>query len=104
MISQYLDALALKDYFTVRVSGQDVPQAKPAPDIYLLALESLKVQAHETIVIEDAAKGIQAAKGAGIPVIGLANDYQQDLSQADYVVDSLLEAGQCIRQHFSSRT
>jgi len=44
---------------------------KPNPDIYLKAIEDSKLNANETIIIEDSSIGIQAGAAAGIKVIGL---------------------------------
>jgi HAD superfamily hydrolase (TIGR01509 family) len=51
-------------------SAYDVAQPKPAPDVYLHALETLQLLANEAIVVEDSPTGIKAAKAAGLRVIG----------------------------------
>lgn len=51
-------------------SAEQVDKPKPAPDIYLFALEKLRLQPHETVVVEDSVTGVLAAKDAGIQVIG----------------------------------
>lgn len=43
---------------------------KPAPDLYLCALQGLGIEAGEALAIEDSAVGVQAARAAGIPCIG----------------------------------
>ncbi len=64
--------------------------SKPAPDIFLLAAKMLDVRPEECVVIEDAQKGLEAAKAAGMKAIGLRHvERPQDLSLADTVVDSL---------------
>ena len=45
-------------------AGDVVEHKKPAPDVYLLAAEQLKVHAHECVVIEDTEIGCRAAKAA----------------------------------------
>jgi HAD superfamily hydrolase (TIGR01509 family) len=51
-------------------SAQQVDKPKPAPDVYHHALQVLQLKPSETIVVEDSPTGVQAAKEAGIRVIG----------------------------------
>lgn len=53
------------------VTAFDVTRGKPDPEPYLLALQKTEREPHETIVIENAPLGIQAAKAAGISVIAV---------------------------------
>ncbi len=50
------------------LSGEDVKQAKPAPEIYLKAAEKLAMTPQNCVVIEDALSGIQSALAAGMDV------------------------------------
>ncbi len=49
---------------------EHVERPKPAPDVYLHALEQTGTHAHEALVIEDSPTGVIAAKAAGIRTIG----------------------------------
>src|SRR5690348_7133981 len=60
-----LSKLGLLDAFGVIVTGSDVKNGKPAPDIYLAATERLGVAARECLAIEDAPAGIESARAAG---------------------------------------
>ena len=77
----------LESYFTCIVSGEEVRHAKPAPDIYLLAAERLKIAPDTAVVIEDSANGILAAKAANMAVYGIRNGFndEQELSKADKI-------------------
>lgn len=55
----------LTEYIDEIVSGQDVALGKPAPDIFLLACEKLKLAPPSCLVFEDALTGIEAAHRAG---------------------------------------
>lgn len=79
--------------FSAIVSGEEVPYGKPAPDIYLEAAKTLDVAPKDCVVIEDARHGVLAAKRAGMMCIGFqnVNSGAQDLSKADWVVDSIRE-------------
>ena len=56
-------------HFDLVLSGDDVTAIKPAPDIYLRALERLGVAADEAIAIEDTATSMAAPLAAHIPTI-----------------------------------
>ena len=49
-------------YFQKLVSGEQVQNPKPAPDVFLKAAESLGLSAEECLVIEDSENGCRAAK------------------------------------------
>ncbi|NLI61049.1 MAG: HAD family phosphatase [Clostridiales bacterium] len=90
-IQSVLDKLELTDSFEVTVSGEDVENGKPAPDIFLRAAELLNVSPKECVVLEDAMHGINGAKKAGMKCIGFKNPNSgnQDLSNADKIVYTL---------------
>lgn len=78
--------------FTV-LAGDVVPHKKPAPDIYLLALDRLGLSPREAVVVEDSHNGLAAAAAAGIACVVTVNDYtaDEDFTGAAFVVDSLGE-------------
>ncbi len=90
-ISLVVDRLGIRPYFDALISGQNLPESKPNPAIYRLAAETLDVRPEEAVVLEDAAMGVAAAKGAGMRCIGFRNPSSgaQDLSAADFVVDDI---------------
>ena len=55
--------------FATVVCAEQAPMKKPHSQAYLLALDALKLRAHEAVALEDAEAGIAAAKAAGVPVI-----------------------------------
>ncbi len=77
--------------FDVVLAGDVVAHKKPAPDIYLLALERLGVDAADALVIEDSRNGLQAATAAGLRCVMTVNEYteEEDNSEAVLVVTSL---------------
>lgn len=60
---------ALQRYLKFSLSNEDVINAKPDPEIYLTAIEKLKLEPSECLVIEDNEKGIAAAKASGVHVL-----------------------------------
>jgi HAD superfamily hydrolase (TIGR01509 family) len=91
----FLDRHQLTQFFEVVVTGDDVDRGKPAPDIYLRAVEKLVVPPGECLVIEDALSGIAAAKAAKMRVAAIPDrrfvDPVEYKNQADYVLDGLTE-------------
>jgi HAD superfamily hydrolase (TIGR01509 family) len=73
------------------LAGDVVDHKKPAPDIYLLALERLGLKASEAVVIEDSGNGLDAARAADISCLVTVNDYTRDddFGAAALVVSSL---------------
>lgn len=70
VIADYLRELDLGDCFDAVTSAQECSCGKPEPDVFLLAAEKLRVRPKECIVIEDSAKGMIAARRAGMRWIG----------------------------------
>lgn len=68
-IELMMEKSALSCYLNTIVSNQDVEKAKPDPEIYLKAMAILSVEPSETLVVEDNAHGIAAAKASGAHVM-----------------------------------
>jgi HAD superfamily hydrolase (TIGR01509 family) len=85
------EAHGLAQYFDAAVALEDVSSHKPDPEAFLKAAAQLQVPPHRCIVIEDALKGIAAAKAAGMACVAVptALSRPDDLSAADLVVESL---------------
>ena len=73
----------------VLVCAEDVSRGKPSPDAYLLAAARLAADPAECLVIEDAPAGIQAARGAGMRIVGLTTTHRADQLAADAVAETL---------------
>jgi len=91
MIKMIIQTTKLQKYFSVIVASEDVKREKPFPDSFLLAAQLLNIKPEGCIVIEDAEKGIIAAKTAGMKAIAIPNLYTKDnnFSEADLVLDNL---------------
>lgn len=77
-------------YFPSHVGGR----AKPEPDLFLYAAAQLDAPPERCLVIEDSPRGIEAARRAGMAVIGLATTHEKELlAEADRVVESFEEMG-----------
>ncbi len=64
-----MEKAALTPYLDLMLSNQDVAKSKPAPDIYLKAMEVFGLQPHECLVVEDNENGIKAANASGAHVL-----------------------------------
>lgn len=58
-----------RQLFVAVCDGAAVPNKKPAPDVYLAALEALKISAADCLAFEDSENGLCAARAAGIPTL-----------------------------------
>ncbi|MBM4030007.1 MAG: HAD family hydrolase, partial [Planctomycetes bacterium] len=95
-IELILEEAALRRYFDVIVSAEEVARGKPDPEGFLLALQRLNelwpepITAARCLVIEDSHWGLQAARAAGMRTIAVTNTYEAaQLQQADKVVARL---------------
>jgi len=92
-IQRIFNRFGLHQYFTHIVSGEDFPQSKPDPAIFVHAAFLSVTPKENCIVIEDSTNGIKAANAAGIYCIGYnsVNSKLQDLSLADKVIQHFNE-------------
>ncbi len=80
-------------WFECIAAGDIVPQKKPAPDIYLYAMEMMGVQPEECLAFEDSDNGIRSSTAANLKTIVTVNDYTRDhdFSKAVLVLDQFGE-------------
>jgi HAD superfamily hydrolase (TIGR01509 family) len=81
--------------FALVLAGDVVEHKKPAPDIYLLAVDRLGANPAETLVVEDSRNGLLSAVGADLACLVTVNGYtkHEDFSEAVLVVSSLGDPG-----------
>ncbi len=81
------------NYIDFVVDQADVKHTKPDPEPYLLALQKAGVKPEEALVIEDSARGLEAATKAGIEcwVIPTELTQSQDFSKSKKVLNNILE-------------
>jgi beta-phosphoglucomutase len=79
-----LEKLSLTKAFPVIVGSEHVLHGKPDPEIYIKTAKKLKVDSKECLVFEDTPVGIEAAKNAGMRVIGILTRHsEEELRAAD---------------------
>lgn len=84
---RHLDEIGVLKYFDALVFGDMVKNSKPAPDIFLLAMETISVEPQKCIILEDSPNGIRAAYNAGSNPVMIP-----DLTQPDQELLKLLYA------------
>lgn len=97
-INQILKETGLAHWIDVIVSGADLPESKPNPEIYLRTLDALKIDSSECLAVEDSTYGIQAARHAGILVAAKQDDrfgFRQD--DADLLIGRLRQLPELLR-------
>lgn len=89
-IDRIFDRFELNQYFSAKISGADLKQSKPHPEIFIKAAELAGQHAKDCFVIEDSTNGITAAKHADIYCVGFdsLHSEDQDYSLADMVVSN----------------
>jgi beta-phosphoglucomutase-like phosphatase (HAD superfamily) len=92
-----LEVLGVRSSIAAIVSAEDTKACKPDPEGYLLGIRWLaergqEVAAKRALVIEDSLAGVEAAKAAGLPCVGVSHTYSESELRgagADGVVSSL---------------
>jgi HAD superfamily hydrolase (TIGR01509 family) len=89
----HLQRLGIEAHWDVVRCREDVARTKPAPDLYLAAVDALGVAPREAVAFEDSANGIAAAKDAGLLCVAVPNALTagMDLSRADLRLSTLAE-------------
>jgi len=82
-----LDRIGVSKMFDAIIDGHSVTQAKPHPEIFLLAAGRLNIEPRYCVVFEDAIAGVEAAHAAGMKCVGIGNS--RTLSEAETVVPDL---------------
>ena len=92
-VEGHLVRLGLRPSFDAVLCAEDVGQTKPAPDLYLAALDALRLNAMDAIALEDSVHGAQAAKRAGLVCVVIPNRVTRYLPNphADLILESLSE-------------
>lgn len=84
-----------EDLFDAFVTGDDITNKKPDPEIYLKGASLVGVDPAECMVVEDAPSGIQAAHAGGMKAIGVATSFParflQEQAGPDHIVSKVIE-------------
>jgi HAD superfamily hydrolase (TIGR01509 family) len=106
-VTGHLTRLGLLDRFQTIQCWEEGKRPKPAPDLYLAAVEALGLSPEEAIALEDSPNGVAAAKAAGLYCVAVPSGPTAtlDFSKADLVIPSLaaLPLGELVEQAFARR-
>jgi beta-phosphoglucomutase len=90
-IDVLVEVLGLHDTFQAIVSAEEVAHGKPAPDVFLRAAEKVGVPPARSVVVEDAAIGVEAGRRAGMRTIGIEGGHGHGPLAADVVTASMAD-------------
>lgn len=79
-VTDYLNKLGLLHYFDFIISRDDVLKVKPAPDLYLKAIEVLNIHPTEAVAFEDSLNGLHSALSAGLKCVIIPNPVTESLA------------------------
>lgn len=97
-----LELIGLEEaLFDTVVTGDEIKNNKPHPEIFIKAATKLGLKPVECLVIEDAPGGVEAAVEAGCKCLAVMSSFTADeLSKADWIVKDLTEFPQKIFDAF----
>ena len=90
-VDGHLEGRGLRQHFDSVKCADDVARVKPDPELYLLTASTLKTVPANTLVLEDSANGVTAAKDAGAFCVAVPNPMTKDLplDRADLRLNAL---------------
>ncbi len=93
VIGEMMEIAGITTLVDIAVSGEDCQNPKPAPDVYVVALNKLGVKPEDAVAVEDSPIGIDAAKAAGLCTYALLPRHGENLDQsaADGVIAQLTD-------------
>lgn len=99
-VDTWLEKLNLTHYFQQIICRGDAPRIKPAPDLYLKAIEEMQLTPQNCLVIEDSLNGVQASLAAGCKTCVVPTKLTSvlDLSAAHYHYPSMPALFQDLRK------
>lgn len=84
--------LPISHYFKFILCASDITKGKPHPEIYVKAIEKLKLKPTQCIVFEDSISGIRAALGAEAHVIGVSTTHKaEEMMGAELIINDFTE-------------
>jgi beta-phosphoglucomutase len=78
-----LEKTGIRHYFDAVVDGNDVTNAKPDPEVFLMAAKLLNIKPEDAIVFEDSVAGVQAANIGNMTSVGIGE--ASTLHEAKYI-------------------
>jgi beta-phosphoglucomutase family hydrolase len=70
-----LRLLGFESFFQTAITAEHVQRGKPAPDVFLQAAKKVGIDSRRCVVFEDAPSGVEAARAAGMKVVGVTTTH-----------------------------
>lgn len=87
-----LEKCGISSYFDAIANGDMIKNAKPDPEVFLLASKLMGIEPKDCVVFEDSFAGVKAARSAGMKVIALTTTYSKDEHKDyDYIIDDFTQ-------------
>lgn len=87
-----IDCLKIHEFLDLVIGDEHVQKGKPNPEIYLQVANTLNVNPSKCLVFEDSPSGVQAAKKAGMKIVGLLTSHAVgELKGADFCIRDFTE-------------
>ena len=83
-----------EDIFDIIITGSDVSEKKPSPEIYFLTMDELDTDPEECIIIEDSLNGIRSAKASGAFCFAVTSSFSKEAVEKespDFIADDIIE-------------
>lgn len=94
LVRPLLSGVGLLDRFAAVIGGDSLPFRKPEPGHLLGTISAAGARASESVMVGDSEADIQAARGAGIPVVAVSFGYSPrpvSLYSPDTIIDNFGE-------------
>ena len=82
-----------EDFFDAFVTGDNIKNLKPHPEIYLTGAALTGAKPEECLVVEDAPSGVRAAHAGGMKAVGITSSFSEaylaEQCQPDYIIHEL---------------
>lgn len=95
-----------KKLFDFVISGTEVPNGKPAPDIYNICLKEFNIIPKEAVILEDSINGVMSGINSGsntIMVIDIAKPTPELIKKCTYICNNLIEAKNYIEKNLLNK-
>ena len=93
LLNIQLSKIGILNNFDFLLSGNDIKDGKPHPEIYLKTVSLFGLKPDECVVVEDSPSGIEAGIKAGCFTVAFPNKYQDmsNLPKADMIITNIKE-------------
>lgn len=103
IIDKVVETQGWMDVFSIRVTGDIVPNGKPAPDVYLEAARQIGVAPADCLALEDSPNGARAAVAAGMTTFAVPDASHSDPEALAAITPHVFHSLHDVLDHVRSR-